>query len=62
LEKLPRLFEPFFTTKQNGMGLGLPISRTIMESHGGTIRAENHPDGGARFCFALPVPNEGNAL
>ena len=60
-EKMARLFEPFFTTKQNGIGLGLPISRTIMEAHGGSIRAENDPDGGASFCFTLPVAKQGSA-
>jgi PAS domain S-box-containing protein len=55
LDKLAHLFEPFFTTKANGMGMGLPISRRIMESHLGTIRAENDPDGGATFYFTLPV-------
>jgi two-component system, LuxR family, sensor kinase FixL len=57
-DKLARVFEPFFTTKPNGMGMGLPISRTIMEAHLGSIRAENDPAGGATFCFALPVPKE----
>lgn len=60
-DKLPRLFEPFFSTKPNGMGLGLPISRTIMEAHGGSIRAENDPDGGATFYFTLPVAKEESA-
>jgi len=60
-DKLPRLFEPFFTTKQNGMGMGLPISRTIMKAHLGSIRAENDPAGGAMFCFTLPVAGEGSA-
>jgi two-component system sensor kinase FixL len=42
------------TTKSEGMGLGLPISRTIVEAHGGTIRAVNQPGGGAAFVFTLP--------
>ena len=42
------------TTKSEGMGLGLPISRTIVEAHGGTIRAEYRPGGGAAFTFTLP--------
>ena len=49
------LFEPFNTTKPNGMGMGLAISRTIIEAHGGKIRAENNPDRGATFTFTLPV-------
>jgi C4-dicarboxylate-specific signal transduction histidine kinase len=60
-DKLAHVFEPFFTSKQSGMGLGLPISRTIIEAHGGSIRAQNDPDGGATFCFSLPVVQEGNA-
>ncbi len=52
---LPRLFEPFFSTKPNGMGLGLAISRTIIEANGGKIWAENRPEGGACFSFSLPV-------
>jgi two-component system sensor kinase FixL len=53
-EALPTLFEPFISTKPGGMGLGLSISRTIVESHGGRIWAENEPRGGAVFCFTLP--------
>ena len=60
-DKLPRVFEPFFTSKQNGMGLGLPISRTIIEAHGGNIQAKNDPDGGAIFCFTLPMAGEGGS-
>jgi two-component system sensor kinase FixL len=48
------LFSEFMTTKSEGMGLGLPISRTIIEAHGGEIRAENRPQGGAAFTFSLP--------
>jgi two-component system sensor kinase FixL len=56
-EMLPRLFEPFVTSKVAGMGLGLTISRTIVEAHGGQIRAENSPAGGAVFLFTLPFGN-----
>jgi PAS domain S-box-containing protein len=48
------LFSEFMTTKSEGLGLGLPISRTIVEAHGGEIRAENRPAGGAAFIFSLP--------
>ena len=54
-ESLGRLFEPFFTTKAKGMGMGLAISKTIIEAHKGKLWAENGPDGGACFCFTLPV-------
>jgi PAS domain S-box-containing protein len=48
------LFSQFVTTKSGGMGIGLPISRTIVEAHGGKIWGENRPDGGAVFRFTLP--------
>jgi two-component system sensor kinase FixL len=54
-EKLPRVFEPFFSTKPNGMGMGLSISRTIIEAHHGKILAENNASGGATFRVTLPV-------
>jgi signal transduction histidine kinase len=53
---LDRLFDSFFTTKDAGMGMGLPVSRSIVEAHGGVLQADNDSElGGARFCFALPV-------
>jgi len=50
-----RLFDRFFTTKEQGLGMGLAIVRSILESHGGDIQAENVADGGALFYFTLPV-------
>jgi signal transduction histidine kinase len=52
---LKKIFEPFFTTKDSGMGMGLAIARTIVETHGGQIWAENQPGGGAIFRLTLPV-------
>jgi C4-dicarboxylate-specific signal transduction histidine kinase len=54
-EKLARMFEPFQTTKPDGLGLGLSISRSIVEAHGGRLWVENNPDRGATFCFTIPV-------
>jgi signal transduction histidine kinase len=57
-DKLARLFDPFFTTKPNGLGMGLSISRKIIEVHHGRIWAENQAAGGAAFRFTLPIATE----
>jgi two-component system NtrC family sensor kinase len=50
-----RVFEPFHTTKENGTGLGLAVSYSIIQQHGGTITANNAPEGGAVFTVILPT-------
>jgi two-component system sensor kinase FixL len=55
----PQLFQPFITSKETGMGLGLSISRTIVEAHGGRIWCEPARDGGTIFRFTLPVGANG---
>ncbi len=57
-EVASHLFAPFLTTKPEGMGLGLSICRSIIESHGGTIDVTSHPGTGAHFRFSLPVDSE----
>jgi C4-dicarboxylate-specific signal transduction histidine kinase len=54
-EEMDRLFEAFYTTKPQGMGMGLAISRSIIEAHGGRLWAESNQGAGAIFLFSLPV-------
>lgn len=55
---LNELFEPFTTTKMHGLGVGLPVSRAIVEAHYGKLWAEQNPGGGARLSFTLPLADE----
>jgi PAS domain S-box-containing protein len=57
-EYLEHLFDPFFTTKSEGIGLGLSVSQSIVESHNGRLWAQNNPDQGAAFYFTLPAFKE----
>lgn len=54
-ERMARMFEPFYTSKLHGTGLGLAICRSIIEEHGGAVRAENRRRGGLRVSFTLKV-------
>jgi len=54
-EEADRLFEAFYTTKPNGMGMGLAISRSIIEAHGGRLWTELNKGPGATFLFSLPA-------
>ncbi len=55
VDNIPKLFTHFFTSKADGLGMGLSISRSIIEAHGGKIYVENNPDRGATFYFTIPV-------
>jgi two-component system sensor histidine kinase DctS len=55
-----KLFQPLYTDKPNSMGMGLTISRSIIEAHGGHLTATNNPSGGAMFTFTLPVEQNQN--
>lgn len=60
-EELPHLFEPFWQAKDTahmGAGLGLKITRAIVEAHGGTMKVENNAEGGATFSFEIPAAEE----
>jgi signal transduction histidine kinase len=62
-ERMQHLFDPFFTTKETGMGMGLPISQTIVENHGGEIWAHAPEGEGAVFYVRLPLAEvSGNAM
>ena len=60
-DKLLRVFEPFFTSKPNGLGMGLAISRNIIEAHRGRLWVENNEAGGATFTITLPMAEGGDA-
>jgi PAS domain S-box-containing protein len=57
-EDFKRLFEPFYTTKSGGMGIGLSVSRSIVEKHHGRLWAETNDGPGATFCFSIPCSTE----
>ncbi len=59
---LDRIFEPLFTTKRNGTGLGLAIARRLMERQGGSLTAENRPEGGSMFHLVMPAGKASSPL
>jgi signal transduction histidine kinase len=57
-QQADQIFNAFFTTKPHGTGMGLRISRSIIESHGGRLWAADNSPRGASFCFTLPIQAE----
>ena len=57
-----KLFDAFYTTKPDGMGIGLSVSRSIIESHGGRLWAKANEGPGATFCSSIPREDEANAV
>jgi len=60
-EHSSRMFEAFYTTKAEGIGMGLSISRSIIEAHGGRLWAVANDGPGSTFCFTLPIDTGGKA-
>lgn len=58
-KNMPKLFTRFFTSKPDGLGMGLSISRSIIEAHGGRLDVKNNPDSGANFYFTIPIDMKG---
>jgi signal transduction histidine kinase len=58
-DKIGRIFNPFFTTKEKGTGLGMAISRKIVEAHEGTIEVASEVGRGTEFTIRLPLPAKG---
>jgi signal transduction histidine kinase len=57
-EDLPRVFDPFYTTRSGAPGLGLSLAQRFIESHGGSLSAENRETGGARLGIRLPITRD----
>ena len=61
-DAINKIFQAFYTTKNDGMGMGLSISRSIIESHHGRLWATRNDGPGATFCFSLPCRREGGSV
>ena len=60
-DQLDTIFQPFYSTKENGLGLGLAISRSIVEAHGGRLWAQNNPQRGVTMSFTVPLAVRGTS-